>query len=127
MGKAAPKRWELEWPAPAHRTGQTMAQRPRIVLAGVAGLENEAICAEVGADVNTVSTWRRRFAAPRLDGLLDEPRPGTPRNIGDGRIAETIRLTPEMTLAGATHWPLRSMEGGRVCAVCHPARLRPAT
>ena len=42
----------------------------------------------------------------RLDGLLDEPRPGTPRKIGDDAIAETIRLTLETTPPGATHWSL---------------------
>jgi transposase len=72
-------------------------------------MENKAICADVGADANTVSKWRRRFAERRLDGLLDEPRPGTPRKIGDDAIAETIRLTLEATPSGATHWSLRSM------------------
>jgi transposase len=86
-----------------------MARRARIILAAAGGLENKVICAEVGADANTVSKWRRRFAAHRLDGLLDEPRPGTPRTIGDDAIAETIRLTLEATPAGATHWSLRSM------------------
>src|SRR3712207_2548152 len=116
MGKAAvaielttPERQELESLARAHRTGQAMARRARIVLAAAAGLENKAICTEVGADANTVSKWRRRFAADRLDGLLDEPRPGTPRKIGDDEIAETIRLTLETAPPGATHWSLRSM------------------
>jgi transposase len=45
----------------------------------------------------------------RLDGLYDEPRPGTPRQIGDEAIAETIRLTLETVPEGATHWSLRSM------------------
>jgi transposase len=116
MGKAAvaidltaPERRELESLARAHRTGQAMARRARIVLAAAARLENKAICAEVGADANTVSKWRRRFATHRLDGLLDEPRPGTPRRIGDDEIAETIRLTLETTPSDATHWSLRSM------------------
>jgi transposase len=103
------ERRELESLARAHKTGQAMARRARIVLAAAAGLENKAICAEVGADANTVSKWRRRFAAHRLDGLLDEPRPGTPRTIGDDAIADTIRLTLETTPPGATHWSLRSM------------------
>lgn len=67
----AAERRELESLARAHRTGQAMARRARIVLAAAAGLENKAICTEVGADANTVSKWRRRFAAARLDGLLD--------------------------------------------------------
>jgi len=86
-----------------------MARRARIVLAAASGLDNKAICVEVGADANTVGKWRRRFAAHRLDGLLDEPRPGTPRKIGDDEIADTIRRTLETRPPGATHWSLRSM------------------
>lgn len=86
-----------------------MARRAGIVLAAAAGLENKAICAAVGANASTVGRWRRRFAEHRLDGLLDEPRPGTPRKIGDDEIAETIRLTLETTPLGATRWSLRSM------------------
>jgi transposase len=56
-----------------------------------------------------VGKWRRRFAERRIDGLLDEPRPGAPRQIGDDAIAETIRLTLETTPRDATHWSLRSM------------------
>ncbi len=100
---------ELQSLARAQKTGQAMARRARIVLAAARGMENKAICVEVGADANTVGKWRRRFAAERLDGLLDEPRPGTPRKIGDDEIAETIRKTLETTPAGATHWSLRSM------------------
>jgi transposase len=116
MGKAAvvvdldaAERRELQSLARAQKTGQAMARRARIVLAAAAGMENQAICVEVGADANTVGKWRRRFAADRLDGLLDEPRPGTPRKIGDDEIADTIRRTLETTPDGATHWSLRSM------------------
>ncbi len=116
MGKAAvvidlgaTERRELQSLARAQKTGQAMARRARIVLAAAAGMENQAICVEVGADANTVGKWRRRFAADRLDGLLDEPRPGTPRKIGDDEIADTIRRTLETTPDGATHWSLRSM------------------
>lgn len=103
------ERFELRSLARAHKTGQAMARRARIVLAAAAGLENKAICVEVGADANTVGKWRRRFAAERLDGLLDEPRPGTPRKIGDDEIADTVRRTLETRPAGETHWSLRSM------------------
>lgn len=116
MGKAAvtielteAERRELESLARAQKTGQAMARRARIVLAAAAGLENKAICVDVGADANTVGKWRRRFATDRQDGLIDEPRPGTPRKIGDDEIADTIRLTLEAKPPGATHWSLRSM------------------
>src|SRR4051795_5680846 len=103
------ERRELESLARAQKTGQALARRARIVLAAAAGLENKAICVAVGADANTVSKWRRRFAERRLDGLLDEPRPGAPRTIGDEEIAEPIRLTLEARPPGATHRSLRSM------------------
>src|SRR6201746_2383450 len=103
------ERRELESLARAQKTGQAMARRARIVLAAASGLENKVICIDVDADANTVGKWRRRFAAHRLNGLLDEPRPGTPRRIGDDAIADTIRLTLETTPPGATHWSLRSM------------------
>src|SRR3984885_5790391 len=116
MGRAAVaielsllERQELLSLARAQKTGQAMARRARIVLAAASGSDNKAICLEVGVDANTVGKWRRRFAAHRLDGLLDEPRPGTPRKIGDDESADTIRRTLETRPPGATHWSLRSM------------------
>ena len=72
-------------------------------------MDNKTICLEVGAEANMVGKWRRRFAAHRVDGLLDAPRPGTPRRIGDEVIAETRRRTLESAPAGSTHWSLRTM------------------
>jgi transposase len=103
------ERRELESLARAHKTGQAMARRARIVLAAALGLENKAICVEIGVDANTVSKWRRRFAERRLDGLHDEPRPGAPRRIGDGEIAGVVRRTLEETPPDGTHWSLRGM------------------
>ncbi len=100
---------ELEGLTRRRRTAQGLARRARIVLAAAAGLENKTIAQSLGADENTVSKWRRRFAAHRIAGLYDEPRPGAPRRIGDDEIAETIRLTLETTPPDATHWSLRSM------------------
>ena len=116
MGKAAvaielsgAERRELEGLAGRRRTSQGLARRARIVLLAAEGLENKEICANLDVDPNTVGKWRRRFAERRVDGLLDEPRAGRPREIGDDEIAETIRLTLETTPRGATHWSLRSM------------------
>ncbi len=116
MGKAAvaivlttAERSELEGLAGRRRTAQGLARRARIVLAAADGRENKAIAQALDADENTVSKWRRRFAAHRIAGLHDEPRCGAPRQIGDDAIAETIRLTLEATPPEATHWSLRSM------------------
>lgn len=102
-------RRELESLASRRKTAQGLAQRARIVLLAAEGAENKDISIRVGAAPNPVGKWRRRFAEHRLDGLLDEPRPGAPRQIGDDAIAETIRLTLETTPRDATHWSLRSM------------------
>lgn len=99
----ASERKELESLARARKTGQVLARRARIVLAAANGHENRAIRDLTGADINTVGKWRRRFATDRLGGLYDEPRPGTPRSIGDDEIAETIRKTLEERPRDATH------------------------
>jgi transposase len=100
---------ELEGLAGRRRTAQGLARRARIVLLAADGLKNRDICAELDVDPNTVGKWRRRYAERRLEGLMDEPRPGAPRRIGDEEIAETIRMTLERTPRHATHWSLRSM------------------
>ena len=61
------------------------AQRAEIVLRAAEGLNNRAISDAVGVTRQTVRTWRERFAKHRQDGLDEEPRPGTPRTIGDER------------------------------------------
>ena len=116
MAKVAPKielsdleQRELESLAKAHKTGQTLAKRARIILAAASGLDNKTIVSKVDSDPNTVGKWRRRFVEQRLDGLYDEPRSGAPRTIDDQAVAETIRLTLETTPEDATHWSLRSM------------------
>jgi transposase len=103
------ERRELEGLAARRKTGQGLAQRARIVLLAGEGAENKDISLRVGAAPNTVGKWRRRFSERRIDGLLDEPRPGAPRQIGDDAVAEVIRQTLETTPQDATHWSLRSM------------------
>ena len=58
-------------------TAQGLAQRARIVRAAVSGAPDTTIAAALQLTRQTVGRWRRRFVAQRLDGLVDEPRPGT--------------------------------------------------
>ena len=90
-------------------SSQALALRCRIVLGAAAGGTNTAIAARLGCCAATVSKWRGRFAERRLDGLVDEPRPGGPRKITDEQIEEVLVKTLEETPPGATHWLTRSM------------------
>jgi transposase len=56
-----------------------------------------------------VGKWRKRFAARGVDGLLDEPRPGKPRQVLDETVAEVVSKTLESVPQGATHWSTRTM------------------
>jgi transposase len=56
-----------------------------------------------------VRKWRNRFVQYRCDGLLDEPRPGRPRVVGDEQIKDLITKTLESAPRDATHWSTRSM------------------
>ena len=102
-------RFELDGWARRRKTAQALALRVRIVLRAANGWSNTAIAAELAVSKHTVGKWRERFAKARTDGLLDGPRPGTPRRIGDERIAELVDRTLSMRPQGATHWSLRTM------------------
>ena len=91
------------------KTAQALAQRSRIVLACAEGNTNTAVSGELGVSKPTVGKWRARFLERRLDGLLDEPRPGAPRTISDADVERVLTLTLETAPTDATHWSTRSM------------------
>jgi transposase len=103
------EREQLESWSRRSTTAQALAQRSRIVLLVADGLRTGEITARLGVHRNTVARWRRRFAAERLDGLVDEPRPGQPRTITDAKVDEVITRTLESAPKDATHWSTRSM------------------
>ncbi|GAC1045783.1 IS630 family transposase [Rhizobium sp. No.120] len=87
---------------------RSMAERCQIILHCADGMTSKAVAAKLGIHENTVGKWRRRFLKNRVDGLLDEERPGRPRTIDDAQIAAVIERTLQST-QGATHWSIRSM------------------
>ena len=103
------EREQLESWARRGKSAQALAQRSRIVLAAAEGLKNTEIAQRLGLDQGTVRKWRARFAVDRLDGLVDEPRPGRPRTVTDAQVEEVIVRTLESTPKNATHWSTRSM------------------
>jgi transposase len=92
-----------------HTSAQALALRSRIVLDAADGLSNGEIAERRGVSRPTVAKWRGRFAELRLDGLLDEPRPGRPRTITDEQVEAVVVKTLESTPKNATHWSTRSM------------------
>ncbi len=91
------------------KTAQGLAQRARSVLGCAEGASNKEVSAQVGLSPQTVGKWRRRFLDRRLDGLLDEPRPGGPRKMTDADVERVVTLTLETKPTDATHWSTRSM------------------
>src|SRR5713226_4904733 len=75
----------LRWSKRA-KSAQALALRCRIVLACAKGLSNKEV------------------AADRLDGLVDEDRPGRPASITIDQVEEVVVATLEETPKDATHW-----------------------
>jgi len=91
------------------KTGQGLAMRSRVVLLADEGWSNSGIAQHLHVTRVTVGKWRSRFLERRLDGLVDEPRPGAPRKITDADVERIITKTLETTPRGATHWSNRTM------------------
>ena len=91
------------------KTGQALAMRARIVLGCSDGLSNGEVAKRLRITGATVCKWRERFRTGRLEGLLDEPRPGTPRSITDAQVEEVITNTLESMPTKSTHWSTRLM------------------
>jgi len=91
------------------KTSQQLALRSRIVLACGEGRANAEVAEALGVSQATVGKWRKRFVEKRLDGLLDEPRPGAPRTITDEVVDRIVAQTLESKPKNATHWSTRSL------------------
>ena len=105
----AAERAYLERQVRRHRVSRSLSERCRIILRCAEGLQSKVVAAELGVHEHTVGKWRRRFLVDRIDGLLDEARPGRPRTIDDDQVAAVIERTLRTTPADATHWSIRSM------------------
>lgn len=91
------------------KSAQAIAMRARIVLGCNDGLSNGEVAKRLRITGATVCKWRERFRVDRLEGLLDEPRPGAPRSITDRQVEEVITKTLESMPGNSTHWSTRLM------------------
>src|SRR5437879_5236009 len=106
---SADERETLERWARRPTTAQALAQRARMILACAEGRPNDQVARVERVTRQTVGRWRARFVSTRLDGLLDEPRPGAPRQITDEHVERVVRWTLETKPQDATHWSTRAM------------------
>ena len=87
-----------------------IARRCRAMLLAEGKATNEEIAATVGAHVNSVASWRRRYLTDGLNGLLsDRPRSGRPSTILDAKRAEVVQMTTQENPPGETHWSRATM------------------
>jgi transposase len=77
-----------------YTTAHALAARAQIILKCATAQTNLQVAAKLPVSRATVGKWRKRFAEKRLDGLLDEPRPGAPRKITDRDVRTCGRQDP---------------------------------
>jgi len=83
--------------------------RIRIVLGCADGQSGTVIAERLQTTIQTVSKWRRRYAAYRMAGLTDAPRAGRPRTVDDAQVQAIVDKVRQSTPANATHWSVRQM------------------
>ena len=79
------------------------------MLECAAGESNTDVAARLGISRPTVGKWRARFIEHRLDGLVDDPRPGRPATVAADHVEAVVVTTLESTPQNATHWSRAKM------------------
>ncbi|TDT97485.1 transposase [Streptomyces sp. 846.5] len=92
----AAERHRLKKAAYGHKTPHQDRLRAQIVLHAARGRGNARIARETGVHVDTVRTWRVRFADGGMSALADRKRSGRPRRFTPVQIAEVKALACQL-------------------------------
>lgn len=102
------ERGELECLARGERGGK-LALRARVVLECARGRTNKDVARELAVGKGMVCRWRQRFVSRRLDGLIDLPRSGAPRRIGDDVVERVVGLAHDTDEGGRRRFSARQI------------------
>lgn len=98
----ASERERLKKMAYGHRTEHRIRQRAHVVLHAARGRSNARIARETGLHLDTVRTWRGRFAASRLPALGDLKRSGRPASFTPLQAAQVKALACQLPAESGT-------------------------
>lgn len=105
----AEERGTLENWVRASTTEQRLVLRARLILAAAEGATTTALAQRFEVRPATVSQWRGRFAAQRLVGLQDRPRPGPRQRYGAEVEKRILALLDQPPPSGYASWSGRLM------------------
>lgn len=92
----ASERHRLKKLVRTHTAAQRDVTRASIVLLAARRLSNNQIATRLGISVDTVRTWRGRYAAEGRGGLADRPRSGRPPTFTPVQAAEVKALACQL-------------------------------
>lgn len=98
----ASERERLKKMAYGHKTEHRLRQRAQVVLHAARNRSNARIARETGLHLDTVRTWRGRFAAHRLTALGDRKRSGRPAAFTPLQSAQVRALACQLPAESGT-------------------------
>jgi putative transposase len=115
------QRRALERLVSAHKTGQALVRRARVVLVAAMGYSNTEIAEQIPMDVEAVGLWRRRWVAfdavpvgevSVAQRLADAPRPGAVPRLSPEQVCQILALACEQPSDSGrpiSHWSHREL------------------
>lgn len=86
-----------------------LVRRAKIILLTDEGFSDRQAAKRLQVTQPTVSLWRRRFRATRINGLHDEIKPGRPRTHDEERLAQLVNTALSHRPTASTHWSVRTL------------------